>query len=234
MRRLNLAVTREELDRAIDEVGRRNGLDQEALRRELVKIGMDWQTYRDQMEADLARQKFAQAVLMPRINVNEDEVRDLYNRRLRELDREVSRTLEIFILPWDPATVTPEEKAELATAGAEIRTRVAEGAGWEEAAGELEGSLIDAAFSRTDLDETTAAAAFGAQIGEVVGPIATLRGLFIVKVVASNLGEPPDFEAVRADLEMELSDLELQREMELWYVQARRQASVEIKLDPPD
>ena len=64
-------------------------------------------------------------------------------------------------------------------------------------------------------------------------PIAVPNGVLLVRVASASQGEPPSFEDVRVDLEQELMQSKLGQEMELWYTQARRQASASVRLERP-
>ena len=63
-------------------------------------------------------------------------------------------------------------------------------------------------FSRNMFDEAFTRAAFGAGIGEVVGPVKTSFGFHVIKVVDRKIGKTPDFveveQQVRADVQREL------------------------------
>ncbi len=109
---LGLGVTRDELERTIDDVARQNGLTREQLRTEVERSGLPWSLYREELEESVRQMKFNQVVLLPRVAVSEDEIRDLYNRRVRDNVAPATRDFEGILLPL-PAEATPEATAEL-------------------------------------------------------------------------------------------------------------------------
>ncbi len=82
--RLGLEVTEEELDRAIDDVARQNGINRQRLQHEVERSGMDWPLYRSEVEQQLRFMKFNQTVILPRVNIPEDELSSTYRQRYVE------------------------------------------------------------------------------------------------------------------------------------------------------
>lgn len=235
--RLDLSVTRDELERTIDDVARQNGLERDQLRVEVERSGFTWSSYRDEMEENLRQMKFSQIVIRPRVQVTDDEVRDLYNRRIKSLSGAGGkRVVQGILLPWpDPAPL--EARAELAMVAQDIVERAAEGERWRSLVSEHpESPYYDSngdmgTYSPGELVAEIDQAVFAAEVGVVASPVALDGGLLIVRVASEEAGAVPSVDDVRADLEAELADQKMGRETEIWYTQARRRATVDIKLE---
>ena len=78
--RLNMDVTQAELDGAMEDVAKSNGLSFEQLKTEIERSGMTWEKYRTEMKENLRQMKFRQLVLQPRIQVDDAVLQDLYRR----------------------------------------------------------------------------------------------------------------------------------------------------------
>ena len=101
--RLGLGVTEVELDRTVDDIARRNALDRGSLRREVERGGMPWEAYLEELRENLRQMKFNQAVIRPRIAVNEDELLDAYRRMIGSMDLPQQVQLGAIFLALDAA-----------------------------------------------------------------------------------------------------------------------------------
>lgn len=233
---LGLGVTRDELERTIDDVARQNGMTREQLRTEVERSGLPWSLYREELEESVRQMKFNQVILLPRVAVAEDEIRDLYNRRVRDNVGPATRDFEGILLAF-PAGATPEQRAELAARTSDIKAAFDAGSAWPELVAENADSVLFAqggvlgSFGAEEIIPALKETGFSLSIGQLSEPIALDSGIILLYVSGETVGDKPDFELVRADLEAELQALKVEDEMALWYAQARRQAAVEIKLE---
>ena len=233
---LGLGVTRDELERTIDDVARQNGLTREQLRTEVERSGLPWSLYREELEESVRQMKFNQVVLLPRVAVSEDEVRDLYNRRVRDNVGPSTRDFEGILLAY-PAGADADAKAELATRCSEIKAAFDGGSEWSALVADNADSVLFpqggklGSFSEDEIIPALKDTGFSLSVGSLSEPIALESGIILLYVAGETIGEKPSFELVRPDLEAELQAQKVEEEMALWYAQARRQASVEIKLE---
>jgi len=234
--RLDLAVTRDELERTIDDIAMQNGLDRERLKAEVERSGLKWADYREELRENLKQMKFSQVVIRPRVQVRDDEIRDLYNRRVKGMTGTGGdRVAQGILLPW-PTPDSPEARAELAMTAQDIVNRSAE-TPWRTLVSEFPDSPYYSSggdmgtYAPGELMSAIDTAVFNATVGEVAAPVALDSGLIILRVASEEIGSVPDIEMVRKDLEAELADQKMEREIEVWYKQARRRATVDIKLE---
>ncbi len=227
--RLQLEVTEQEIDRNIDDIAQRNGLDRDSLRVEVEKE-LTWAAYREELAKGLQEMKFAQSVLRPRINITEDELRDAFIR-MTQGSPQVAHVMAIF-LSWPvggdeaakdvvrakAAVVAAEAVADFGAAA----TKYDEGP-FGAQAGEMgkfkPGDLVGA------LDEAVATTATGA----ISAPVETPQGVFLLKVADRSAGEA-DFESLRPKLEEAVFGSRMEDEELRWFEQARRAAAIRILL----
>ncbi len=124
--KLDLDVTDQELDRTVDDIARRNGLERDQLRNEVEKSGMPWQEYRSELKENLRQAKFTQAVIQPRINVNDDELVDAYNRTVVSGARPQIADLGAIFLAFPP-DADDAAKAERRTTATKVQAEFTAG-----------------------------------------------------------------------------------------------------------
>ena len=167
---------------------------------------MLWEDYRDGLSENLRDMKFNQVVLFPRLQISEDEIRDLYNRRVQALGSQGRRQLQGILLRASGSETPDGRRAALR---ASRLAALARDESWEQALEAAPDSLYASSggeigvFSAGELHEQMEATAFSLKKGEVSEPISLPAGLLILRladIVASDL---PDLELMRPDLENE-------------------------------
>ena len=256
--RLGLDVTEVELDRAIDDIAQRNGMAREQLELEIERTGLPWSEYRLELKENLRQMKFNQAVMQPRITVNEDELKDAFKRLINAADLpEVVELGAIFLtaplLPpeIDPSTLTPEQRREVrqlvgeaesaaamqAEKIAAIQERIAGGEAFADIAALADEGPYGAQggkmgiYRQGELVSTLDAPAFALEVGQLSEPVVTGQGVFLLYVFDRYPEEPPPFEEVRDRLFEQVYSERIEEETEIWYQQSRRKSAVLIKLE---
>ena len=72
--------------------------------------------------------------------------------------------------------------------------------------------------------------AFATPIGQISDPVVTAQGVFLLYVFDRQVMDVAPFEDVREQLLEKVYSDRIEEETELWYEQARRRASLSIKL----
>lgn len=226
---LGLGATETQVDRAIDEIARRNGLDRDTLRAEVEKSGMPWEVYRDELRAQLEEGTFLNAVVRPRVTITEDELRDAW-RRLTAGGPAVAEVQAIFLPAGDEAA----RQAALVQAEA-LRARAAAGEDFAALSAQFDQGGFGARggvmgrFAPGDLTAALDAAVQGTAVGAVAAPVAIEQGVFLLRVSDRSTAGPA-FEDVRDRLEAQVGEEHMVDEQKRWYQQARREASVRVML----
>lgn len=225
--RLNLEVTDQEVDRAIDDVARRNGLDRAQLRAEVERGGYTWDGYRGELRDNLQEMKFGQTVLRPRVNISENELKDAFLRSTASAPQE-AHVLAIFLAP------TPDgDAAALLARATEIVSRARAGEDFAALSKAFDQGPFGAQggemgrFRPGELVAALDGAVTATPTGGVSDPVVTDNGVFVLKV-AERVTAGGDYEAMKAELADQVFQTRMVDEQQRWFQQARRQAAIRI------
>lgn len=233
--RLGMRVSGQEIDQAIDQVVRENDLpDRQALRVEVEAQGLEWKAFRDDMADRMRVQRFQQSILVPRVVISEDEVRDIYKRTERSSRTPVVR-LDAFGM-LIPAEATEEEAAEvIGRAESLVASLNAGEVEWDVTAADndeaqLASVVEDRPYEKGQLNEAVDRAAFEAEVGTVTGPVQVGKVLFVLRVNERGLGDARvvPFEDIKEQLQAQLFQEKLLEAENEWYQRARRLSAVEV------
>ena len=236
MRRLGIDVGDQDIERALSDIARQNGLDREQLRVEVEGSGIVWDAYLDELTENLREMMFNQQVLAPRITIRDDELRDAYRRSAATLAGPEQAHLQTLLLAY-PADATDEQMAEVLTRALELREQTLAGADFADIAAEHSAEPYATrrgemgTFRQGELVGTLDGPAFSTAVGSVAEPIITPQGVFLLYVVSRGQPEAPAFEQVQGRLQQQLMELKYDEAREQWEVQARRRAAVKVLLE---
>ena len=237
--RLGLDVTDLEMDRTIDDIASRNGMDRENLRAEVEKTGLPWAEYKAELRENLRQMKFNEAVIRPRIAVDEDELLDAYKRLVNSADRPVIADLGAIFLTVPAGADEAGREAMRAKARA-AKARVDGGEDFSAVAGEVDQGPYGVqggkmgSYKKGELVGTLDEIAFSLATGETSDPVDTPQGIFLLHAFSVAQEGAASFDDVRDKLFDQVYSVRIESEVDQWYTGARRQASVIIKLESPD
>ena len=233
--RLGLEVGELEMERAVDDIARRNGLERDQLRIEVERTGMSWALYREELRENLRQSRFSQAVIQPRISVNEDELQDAYRRSLASDARPQTADLGAIFFPFPADSDAATRDALLAEADA-AHARIDGGEAFSAVAAEVDRGPYGArggamgSYRQGELVAELDGPAFALPEGAVSAPIATGQGIFLLEIRNRQTDEAPTFEEARDQIFEQVYADRIEDEVAQWYEQARRGAAVSIKL----
>jgi len=234
---LQIDATDEDVDRAVGDIARRNGVDLEALRSEIERSGVSWQGYREEIQEVIREQKFTQMLIRPRIVENEDELRDAYRRMLNGAEQPVRVHLGAIFLAYPTGSDSDQDQTvALAT---KVRDRVLAGESFALVSAEVDQGPYGAnggtmgTFSDGELVGELNVAAFSTGVGEVSKPVVTSQVVFLLEVRKREKIPVRPYEEVRDQISSKVFEGRIEREKDAWYQQARREAAVVIKLKEP-
>lgn len=233
MRALKLDLTEQDVDRSIAEIAQRNGLEMDALRREVENSGMPWDQYRAELKESLRDMKFAQSVLRPRVNITEDELRDAWLRSSGGAGPAAAR-VQALVLAVPPGASEAEREAVVARAR-ELREKANAGADFAALSRENDQGPFGAqggemgTFKPGELVDQLDAVITGTPVGQVSEPIVIGDGVYLLRV-AERVAGPNDFESRRDEVAEQVFQSRLEDEKERWFQETRRRASIRIVL----
>ena len=231
--RLDLQITAADVDRAIDDTVREYAQipDRAALRREVESQGQRWDQYREELFEYLRTQAFQGRVLAPRVTVNDDEVRDRYQREARKTTLRTATVTGLGMKVAEPAVLESVMVKALQVAG-----QVNEGSlPWEEAQEAYDDAEVSLMFGREvnegELVEQFNQPVFQGDAGVVRAPILLNDIVFLLRVESFGTRQlVTSFEDAENSVRNMLFQEKLQEAEEEWYQRARREAAIDIKL----
>jgi len=236
LQRLDLSVTASDIDDAIERtVAQYPSLaDVAALRAEVERSGKQWSVYRDEMADYLRTERFQLRVLAPQVSINDDEVRDRYQREKRKMKRKTAEVQGFGIQLEEGTGGTALEEAMFEAVGLVSRINAGE-VSFEEAQADNDTAGMASTFSREvtqgELVEALDRTIFATPEGLVAAPVRIGNILFVLKV--DNFGERAEemsLDEVRDQLKNTIFQEKIEEAEEQWYQRARREAAVDIKI----
>ncbi len=235
--KLHLTVTPAEVDRASDNVRNANRMTEAEFAQALADQGYTVTRYRSDLRRQLLELKVVNARVAGRVSVTDAEVRDEYNRTVRDLRaRDPFRGAMIFLsVPEGAGAVVAARQRDLA---ADLARRAQEGEdfaalarrhsedeGTKDAGGDLgqrqRGELaphLDDAF----LDMAP---------GEIRGPVRAPDGWMVLRLVEREQTGVRAFEEVRDHIRQDLIEREMTRQRRLFLREQARQTFIERRFE---
>ena len=221
-------VREDQLERSIDSIMADNNIgSREQLKLLLAQQGFEWEAYRRQMRDDIRMMNFQQAFLAPKVRVTDDEIRDRYQRAVREYATETVLDLsyQVYAIPDEG-----DEQAVVALREA-LEARIAQvGAG--EATLEEIGEIqeIHPKFARSQYQLSQLYEGFRGvtelEVGQTGGPFRVGASLFVIRLDAKEAGRVMSFEEVKPQIEQQIFGERMSEEAERWFLKARRNAAI--------
>lgn len=236
LRELNIEVTEQDIDAAMEDVRRQNNLDTQQFENLLRAEGYSLKGYREFMKKHLAKLKLLNLKVRSKVKVSEEDLRAEYARVLR-LESEDAELHARHILVQVPKAATPEQledakqKAqklaeEARQSGvdfAELAKKKSEGPSAAEG-GDL------GFFRRGVMVPEFERAAFALPVGGVSDPVRTKFGWHVIKVEERRAVAPPPFEEMKEQLKDRLFKNQLEKYTEQYVQELRGAAVVEVKI----
>lgn len=241
LRRRGQDVTAADVDRWINQIIAQYGFpDREAFRAEIERSGADWVTYRQQqVEAPLREQKFQQLVLRDRVVITDDELRDRYQRMIRDLEAPQIARIEAlgYAMPTDGGSEAITTAVQHVRAGVED---VREGRRtWSDLVAELDTAGVSSLFAgqtyeRDDLAPQLADVVFRTEVDQIADPLLTGGVLYVIKVVERGEGdkEVASFEDAKEGLMDQIFGDKIEQAQAEWVQQAKRRAAIRRYVGP--
>jgi peptidyl-prolyl cis-trans isomerase SurA len=234
---LKLTIEKAEVDRAIEEVRKQNGLSEEQFRDVLSQQGYSWDSYRHELRNQLLRFKVINTAVRAHVNISEEDVRSFYNQSVRQAGGNRSVHLRHVLIAMPPgadAKVQAERRAHATRVLEEARASKDLGAlakdhSDDDLTRDKEGDL--GWISEKDgLPEKLAEVVFAMDIGEVRGPVRTDRGFEVVQLLERKDSDARPFEEVKDQIRQQLHSQQLEKQTQSWLMELRKKAHVDLRL----
>ena len=232
VRRLEMDATEDEIDRAIASIAADSGISVDQLQRSVASHGLTVSDYRRKIRSEIERSKIVNTMVRQRVKVEEDEVRELYEKRFADQPRGGTemRVRHIMVGFGEPSGRTPEEACKTAEEGRsllesgdidfpDLARRISDANG--ERGGEL------GWIHRREIARWMASALDPLEAGSVSEVVRTPFGCNLLELVDRRDFAPIGFEQAATQLEDELFRKKMEEEYSTWVNELRAQTFVE-------
>ena len=216
-----IAARDDEIDRYIQEIQTRNGMNDDRFRAALAEKGMTPEKYRLKVKSEIEKAQLVNREIRQRVNISPEEIRRYYQAHLTSyaID-ERAKVRDIFFAvdhDADEAAVArvrakAEEVRELARSGrdfAALARQFSEGAGADKG-GEL------GTFGRGEMERALEEAAFALPPGAVSEPVRTGAGFHLLRVDERIAAGHKPLEEVQDEIRDSLYNDALEERFENW------------------
>lgn len=232
--RMEVSVSSADVERAINNVIRQSGLSSARFWQVVRQQGYTVREYRNDVRRQLLRLKVLNVRVRGRVNITPEDVRDFYNRSVRE-----ARAADTFhaahVLLRLPAGAGAAEvarvRARARALAAEIRggrpfADVARESSQDAATRERGGDLGE--LRRGQLPRAIDDAMLSLDVGEVSAPVRSEHGFHVLTVTQREQTDVQPFADVRQQIYRQMLEREMVRQERLWLGELRRAAHIEI------
>lgn len=234
--KMRIRVSSEEVDRALKNMARQNGLSWPDFLAAIEKQGYGISRYRTELRRQLERFKVVQTKLQGRLRVSDRAIEAYYAqeaRQAREGDRARVAHILVEVAP-DAGAATLAQKRRRAEA---ILERAEAGAPFaalaerysEDSATKARGGSLGW-VTASDLPEALGDEVLGLNAGAVGGPVRTDEGFHVVKVLAWEASEVRPLEDVRERIRLHLLEQQMEQQERIWLAELRRRAYIDVRL----
>lgn len=232
---LHIEVRASELQMAIDDVIRQNGLSSEdALRAAVERQGMSWEEYRETLQTQLAQMKLINLKVRSQIQVSEDEVKRRYAELMAaEKGEQEVRASHLLILVT--ANASPAEVEQARQEAARLSRTAREGADFQALLADAEGQAKRSGgdlgwFRRGEMVRELEEAAFRLEAGTISDPIRTRFGWHVLKVEEKRDVPTRTLEAMSASIRDQIYQDELERYTQRYVEELKKDAVLEYPM----
>ena len=232
IRRAELEASDAEVDDAVAEIARQHGLSREELRRTVEAQGLSFDEYRDRIRNEIQHQKILSLMVASRVEVEEDEVRRLYDQRFGDQPTGgvEAHLRHILVSFGEPTGRSPEAACALVE---QARRRILAGEDFARVAEEISevnpqrGGDVGWVHLGSVADWMASVASIGE--GEVSEVLRAPFGCNLLQVVERREWKPITYEEARPGLYAELFERATEEAYREWVEGLRAQAFIDRK-----
>lgn len=230
-KRAGMDVTEKELNDAVEDIMKRNGMDRQQFEAALSKEGLSIEQYRMELREKITLSRMFNKFVRSGIAVDENELRSYYERNAAAFQFPEEVRLRQILLRL-PDSATPSEASTLQKKAEEAAARARKGEDFnglvreysDKATAALEGDL---GFMQRDhaLPEIEQAIK-QLKPGEIAGPVRTRLGFHIIRLEEVRQRKIP-FEKVREKISTTLFNQKLESTYRNWLQTLRSESTIE-------
>ena len=235
VKELNIIVDNSEINQAIEDIQKQNGINQEELIRALADQGMSYDAYRSQLKEQLEKLRLVSMEVRSKIQVGETEMLDYYNANLQTYrEDDTFRARHIFFKTSDKDS--PDEIKQTTANALEALSEAKSGKDFIELAktySEDPAALTDGgdlgSFKKGDMQPELERNILSLKPGEISELVRSPVGLHIIKLESHSYGKSKPFETVKSEIEDALYRQKSEDRFKRWAKELRDKANIELK-----
>lgn len=222
-------ISEREIDLAVDDIKRQNGLTQESLLLALAQSGLTYKEYREQLKEQIRQVKFINKEIRSKILVLPEDIEAYWRQHRNDFISPPSYRLNMIFIPSADKEVYKlklkavedgikkgEPFGELARAYSEGFGAASGGEmGWMKA-GELDKSVEDAASKL--------------KAGSIAGPMVNSEGAYFIELVEMKAAAQTPLEEVKDRIQDKLFKKTMDERFDFWLEEVKKYAHIEIRL----
>lgn len=222
-------ISEREIDLAVDDIKRQNGLTQESLLLALAQSGLTYKEYREQLKEQIRQVKFINKEIRSKIMVLPEDIEAYWRQHRNDFVSPPSYRLNMIFIPSADKEVYKlklkavedgikkgEPFGELARAYSEGFGAASGGEmGWMKA-GELDRSVEDAASKL--------------KAGNIAGPMVNSEGAYFIELVEMKAAAQTPLEEVKDRIQDKLFKKTMDERFDFWLEEVKKYAHIEIRL----
>jgi peptidyl-prolyl cis-trans isomerase SurA len=237
VRALGLTSTTSEVEEAMADVQRQNGItDPSQFEQLLSREGYSMKSYKEFLSKQIARGKLMQMKVSAKIKVSEEDLKAAYAQYAKNEGEDVEVHARHILVSVDPKATPEEVEAARKKAAAIAEEARRPGMDFESLArARSEGpSREDGGdlgfFRRGVMVPAFEKAAFSLKVGEVSEPIRTNFGWHILKVEERRAVGVTSYEEMRPKLELQLRQQKTEKFVDQYVQELKKKATIEVKI----
>ncbi|HYH94424.1 peptidylprolyl isomerase [Hyalangium sp.] len=237
VRELGLTSTTSEVEEAMADVQRQNGITDSAQFEQLLsREGYSMKSYKEFLGKQIARGKLMQMKVSAKIKVSEEDLKAAYAQYAKNEGEDMEVHARHILVAVDPKATPEEVEAARKKAAAIAEEARRPGMDFESLArARSEGpSREDGGdlgfFRRGVMVPAFEKAAFSLKVGEVSEPIRTNFGWHILKVEERRAVGVTSYEEMRPKLELQLRQQKTEKFVDQYVQELKKKATIEVKI----
>jgi peptidyl-prolyl cis-trans isomerase SurA len=235
VKELGLEVTEAELDATIDDIKKRNRLDDAAFDRALSTEGLSREALRARLKGDLESMRVIQMKTQSRVKVGDEDLKNYYQQHERDFASGIEVHVRHVFLQV-AAGATPAEEAKARERGEKALKRIAGGEDFAKVARELSQGPSAAEggdlgwLQRGVVQAEVEKVAFALPTGQVSELVRTRTGFQILKVEGRRGGEPRTFDQVKEEIRDKLTYEQRDVLRQQYVTELKKDALIELRM----
>jgi peptidyl-prolyl cis-trans isomerase SurA len=224
-----------EVDAAIADILKQNGMTENDLKTALAKDGMTYSLYRRHIREEMGKMRLVNWEIKSKIVLKEEDLRKIYQEKIKEFTDPLEVRVQQIFLPFPPGA-TDEQISTLRKEAEALLKKIRAGEDFTNLAKEYsrgpearEGGILGF-FKQNELVPELEKAAFPLKAGEVSDVVKGPGGVHILRVMERKGGEPKPFAEVQNRIREAKLMEESEQKFKEWMKALKGKSYIEIKL----